>query len=197
MKTQSQELASPVSELSACQPLHSAYKNHVCIKTFTWVPSGHYFNTSKQSNYQCHYVHSIVMELMLWQIVGNASFHGHGYSKSCVSSDCLWSPSTVHPPSVFRPLASKVTSPLLFQPISRSCFSYIALLSGVVPYRQPRTPAQNGPFEGSSLLLFPLINNKTWLLLHITGVENMSCGEHSEMKENVKELKWALRPELF
>lgn len=124
MEIQSQASASTVPELSGCCPFHSARKNHVCIKTFTRVPSGHCFNTSKQSNYQCHYLHSIVMGLMLWQIVGNASFHGHGYSKSCVSSDCLWAPSSVHSPSVPRLFASKVTPPLWSQPIC-CCTSYI------------------------------------------------------------------------
>lgn len=124
IKIQSQESACTVSEPSGWHPFHSTYKNHFCIKKFTHVPFGHYFNTSKQSNYHCHYLHSVVMELMLWQIVGNASFHGHSYSKSCVSSDYLWSPSNVHSPSVFLLFASKVTSLLLFQPIS-CCSSHI------------------------------------------------------------------------
>lgn len=124
MKIQSQESAFTPPELSGCHFFHSTYKNHFCIKKFTHIPSGHYFNTSKQSNYQCHYLHSIVMELMLWQIVENAGFHGHSYSKSCVSSDCLWSPSTAHSSSVFLLFASKVTLLLLFQPIS-CCSSHI------------------------------------------------------------------------
>lgn len=83
-------------------------------------PLGHYFNTSKQSNYQCYYLHSIVMELMLWQIVVSASFQIHSYSKSCVSSDCLESSSTHRPPSVFLRYVSIVTPLFLFQSISRS-----------------------------------------------------------------------------
>lgn len=90
------------------------------------VPSGHCFSTSKQSNYQCHYLHSIVMELMLWQIVRNASFHGLSYSKSCVSSECLSSPSAA-PALCFLLFASKVTRLLLFQPIS-CCTSHMLLL---------------------------------------------------------------------
>ncbi len=46
-------------------------------------------------------------------------------------------------------------------------------------------------------LLFVLINQKSWLLLHIMGVVHMSCGKHNEMKENVKKLKLVLCPKLF
>ena len=111
----------------------STYKNHFCRKKCTHVPSGHCFSTSKQSNYQCHYLHSIVMELMLWQIVRNASFHGLSYSKSCVSSDCLSSPSAA-PALCVLLLASKVTRLLLFQPIS-CCTSHLLLLLEPILYR--------------------------------------------------------------
>lgn len=80
-------------------------------------PQGHCFNTSKQSNYQCYYLRSIVMELMLWQIVVGASFPIHAYSESCVSSDCL--PSARRTPSVFQRYVSIVTPLFLLQSISQ------------------------------------------------------------------------------
>lgn len=80
-------------------------------------PQGHCFNTSKQSNYQCYYLGSIVMELMLWQIVVSASFPIHAYSESCVSSDCL--PSARRTPSVFQHYVSIVTPLFLLQSISQ------------------------------------------------------------------------------
>lgn len=81
-------------------------------------PQGHCFNTSKQSNYQCYYLDSIVMELMLWQIVESASFQMYVYCESCVSSDCLQSARCT--PSVLLVYVSIVTPLFLLQSISQS-----------------------------------------------------------------------------
>lgn len=45
-------------------------------------------------------------------------------------------------------------------------------------------------------LLFLLISQKSWLLLHITEVANMSSGVDNEMNK-MKMLKWLLCPEPF
>lgn len=121
--------------------------------------------------------------------------HGHSYGKSCESSVCLWSPSTLHFLSVFLLFTSKVTPLLLFQPISR-CSSH-ALLSYWNSYLIVSAFGSKLPVWRLQPLLFLLINQKSCLLLYITGVVNMSGGEDNEMKENGKTLKWVLCPEPF
>lgn len=96
------------------------------------TPLGHCFNTSKQSNYQCYYLGSIVMELTLWQIAAIFS-DVRFYSGSCVSSDRPPISAWRSPPSVLLCHASIVTPPLLLQSISRSNCHALA------PYPNPIT----------------------------------------------------------
>lgn len=111
-----------LAAITFLSPLKKKKKKHQPKKKKTSAqgshePQGHCFNTSKQSNYQCYYLGSIVMELMLWQIVVSASFPIHAYSESCVSSDCL--PSAHRTPSVFQHYVSIVTPLFLLQSISQ------------------------------------------------------------------------------